>query len=170
MSKVTYLTNQILSTNIYLNPEELNGDINTILLNKLIDLYSGICINEGYIIKGSILIKNISLGKLKTINSESKIIYNVKYECNILFPNKGDIIECYIDNNNKMGIIAYIKLSEIYNDYEGENKISNSPFIIIIPNDNDNKDYEINKKIKIKVIATRIKYNSSNIQIVGEIV
>lgn len=171
MADISYLSNQLLTTNVYVNPDELNNDIDTIINTKIIDKYENKCINEGYIIKGSINIKNKSLGKLKTINSESKIIYNVNYEASLLYPNSGDTIECYIDNYNKMGIVAYIKISDIYEDYKGNDTINESPFIIIIPNDKlKGTNYQVDDKINIVVLATRIKYNSTNIQIVGEIV
>ena len=71
-----------------------------------------------------------------------------------------------------MGIISYIKLSEIYPKYDGPNNITDSPFIIIIPNNEtlDTYTFTIHQKIKIKVKAIRIKYNASNIQVIGEFI
>ena len=73
---------------------------------------------------------------------------------------------------NKMGIIAYIKMRDIIDDYEGANTLQDSPVLIIIPNETieDVEDIDIGKKIKIKVNATRIKFNADKIQIVGTII
>ena len=96
-----------------------------------------------------------------------------------LNPNKDDIINCYIDNINKLGIVAYIKLSELIKSTDIniniDNEIdtfSNSPLIIIIPETNidDITKYNKNDNINIKVVAIRIKYNSDKIQLIGSMI
>ena len=91
-----------------------------------------------------------------------------------LIDNINDIIDCYINSINKMGILAYIKLNEIIPDYKGDNTFSNSPLIIIIPlqiiEDIDKESIGLEKKIKVKINAIRLKYNANKIQIIGEII
>ena len=158
------VSNQILSDTIYLNPEDANNNINDIIFNKLKE-NEGICLNEGYIIKDSIEELNKSLGKLINIDNQSKIIYNIKYTAKLLYPVKGEKIDCYINSFNKMGAVAYIKLSDIIEGYNGNNDFPDSPFIIIIPN--QNIDLEINQKVTVEIKAHRIKYNSPIVNIVG---
>ena len=70
-----------------------------------------------------------------------------------------------------MGIIAYIKMNKIIKDYRGSNTLEDSPLIIIIPID-DIKEIDklqVNDKIDIEVIASRIKFNANKIQIIGKI-
>jgi len=90
----------------------------------------------------------------------------------MILPTVNDIIECYIDNKNKMGIIAYIKTREIIEDYTGENTLKDSPLLIIIPNETieHTEKYNIGSKIKINVLATRSKMNNDKIQIIGAII
>ena len=87
-------------------------------------------------------------------------------------PETDDIIECYIDNINKMGVIAYIKLKDLVKDYKGENVLKDSPLIIIVPLQliDDIDELNIGQKIKVKVNASRLKFNAKQIQVVGEIV
>ena len=68
-----------------------------------------------------------------------------------------------------MGIIAYIKLRELIEDYNGENTLRDSPLLIIIPSETiENLErYNTGSKIMIKVLATRSKINSDKIQIIG---
>ena len=70
-----------------------------------------------------------------------------------------------------MGIIAYIKMKDILTEYEGKNNLNNSPVIIIIPNDEtiDTKKYSIGDKINITINASRIKFNTNKIQLIGKI-
>ena len=85
---------------------------------------------------------------------------------------KDEIIDCYIDNINKMGIIAYIKFKDIISGNKDNNTLQESPLIIIIPYQTVENIDEMNigKKIKVKINAIRIKFNADKIQIVGEIV
>ena len=71
-----------------------------------------------------------------------------------------------------MGIIAYIKNEDIIKNYNGTNTLEDSLLIIIIPIDDiPNIDkFKINEKIKIEVIASRIKFNANKIQIIGKII
>lgn len=166
-----YIQKQILTNSIYINPNEINiKNINGLIMVKLKQLKENKCNTNGIILQNSIKLINKVLGKISTIDTSSKIIYNVRYECQVLNPTIGNKIECYINNISKMGIIAYIKVNEIIKNYKGVNTLEDSPFIIIIPIDavrNIDK-LQVNDKIKIEVIASRIKFNANKIQIIGK--
>ena len=169
-SENVYLTDQIYTDTINIHSHELNrSNLNNIVLKKLKIKNEGKCNNFGYILNNSIKFISKSLGKLK----DNKIVYSVKYKAHILSPSNDNIIECYIESINKMGILAYIKISDILEDSkDAENNMSDSPFIIIIPeNSIDNiNNYNVKQKIKIVVKASRTKYKSDKIQIIGNIV
>jgi DNA-directed RNA polymerase subunit E'/Rpb7 len=173
-SNISYLSNQILSDSIHLSPNELNVDnITESIIKLLINKNENTCNEIGYVIKNTVKLISKQLGELINIGNKNQIIYNVKYSSTILKPTEGDIIECYIENINKMGLLCYIKLGDILNEYDGENNMTDSPLIIIIPLNlikNNINDYNIKQKIKIKVNATRNKYKSDKIQLIGEIV
>ena len=84
------------------------------------------------------------------------------------------MIDCYVNNINKMGIIAYIKIDDEYRI--SDNNFDNSPLIIIIPNDIINEgnininDINIEQKLQIEILGTRIKYRNEKIQVVGKII
>ena len=175
---LSYINTQKLTTKINIKPNELNQNINEIIFLKLKELTEGVCINEGYVIKDSIDIINKYIGKIINLNNKSYIEYCINYSAIILSPNKDDIINCYIDNINKLGIVAYIKLSELIKltdiNINIDNEIdtfSNSPLIIIIPETNidDITKYNKNDNINIKITAIRIKYNSDKIQLIGSL-
>ena len=120
------------------------------------------------------------MGHIINLNNKSVIQYIINYSAIIISPKENDIINCYIDNINKLGIIAYIKLSELVNTIDNisinlDNSLDsliNSPLIIIIPEtDIDDIDkYNKNDNINIKVNAVRIKYNSDKIQLIGSMI
>ena len=175
---LSYINTQKLTKIINIKPNELNQNINEIIFLKLKEFTEGFCINEGYVITDSINIINKSIGKIINLNNKSYVQYSINYSAIILSPNKDDIINCYIDNINKLGIVAYIKLSELIKSTDIniniDNEIdtfSNSPLIIIIPETNidDITKYNKNDNINIKVVAIRIKYNSDKIQLIGSL-
>ena len=159
-------TKQLLTDTIHLNPKDLNvKNINGLILVKIKQLRENKCNSVGYILKNSVNFINKTIGKISTIDTYSKIVYNVRYECEVLNPSIGDDIECYINDISKMGIIAYIKVPN------SEKLFQNSPLIIVIPLEHVKhiEQYNINDEINIKVIASRIKFNSNKIQIIGKI-
>jgi len=159
-------TKQLLTDTIHINPKDLNvKNINGLILVKIKQLRENKCNSVGYILKNSVNFINKTIGKISTIDTYSKIVYNVRYECEVLNPSIGDDIECYINDISKMGIIAYIKLPN------SEKLFQNSPLIIVIPLEHVKhiEQYNINDEINIKVIASRIKFNSNKIQIIGKI-
>lgn len=167
---VSYITEQILDEKIYINPHNLNfNNLETTIIKNLINKVGNKCSKNGFIIKDSIEFINKTLGKMVNINNFNKIEYNVKYKAKLILPNKGDIIECIIDNRNKMGIIGYIKKNKLIQNYKGENTLKESPIIIIVPNNKINNDkLADNNKITIYVQGIRLKFGSEQIQIVGD--
>ena len=174
---LSYISTQKLTEKINLKPSELNKNINEIIFYKLKNKNEGLCNNDGFIINNSIEIINKSIGNIVNLNSKSYIQYNINYTATILSPKEDDIINCYIDNINKLGIVAYIKLSELLDtlsinlDKIGDT-FTDSPLIIIIPeiNIDDITKYNINDNINVKVNAIRIKYNSDKIQLIGSLI
>ena len=167
---VSYITEQILEEKIYLNPHNLNfNNLETTIIKNLINKVGNKCSKNGFIIKDSIEFINKTLGKMVNINNFNKIEYNIKYKAKLILPNKGDIIECNIDNINKMGIIGYIKKNKLIQNYKGENTLKESPIIIIVPNNKIiNEKLIDNNKITIYVQGIRLKFGSEQIQIVGD--
>jgi len=174
MSNNSYINEQIFNETIYLSYKELNKNINDILKNKLKEKIENKCYKNGYIIKGNINIINKTLGKLINVDSENKLIYNIKFSAKILELNINDVIDCYINNINKMGILAYIKLKDILSNYKEGNTFNDSPLVIIIPSqlieDIDKESIGLEKKIRVKINAVRLKFNANKIQIIGEII
>ena len=89
----------------------------------------------------------------------------VKYTSSIISPAKGIELDCYINSVTKMGAVAYIKYDKI-TDFK------DSPLLIIIPKtySPDADTLELNKKYKIQVLATRLKYRANQIHIVAKLV
>ena len=167
---MNYIIDQILYSDIYIEPYQLKTSINDIILLKLKKKYENLCYVDGFIINNSIEIIKKTMGEVITFNHKNVIKYNIKYKAKVISPSNGEKIEVYVSNKNKMGIIAYVKIKE----YDINNS-EDSPLIIIIPleyiNESDSYDFNsihIGQKMNIQVIGKRIKYNSNKIQIVAK--
>ena len=170
----TYENEQLLTTSVHIPIQKITKtkNIDGLITYHLKNLFEGVCGKEGYVVKNSIFVVQRSIGKIVTIDSKSKIQYDVTYKLKTIHPSKDDEYECIIDSISKMGIIGYLD----YNTEEEEEiNIKNSPLLIIIPleyikKDKQIDDYHINDKIVVSVLDSRIKYKSNQIQVVAEIV
>ena len=82
-------------------------------------------------------------------------------------PKEGDAFEAVIDSVNKMGAIAFVKYDDI-------TTLQESPLIIILPNEYFNDStYQLNDmnkghKLKVEIVAVRIKFRSEQIHVVAK--
>ena len=165
---MSYISEQLLTINLNIHPSNIKTDIDNVIKQKLKEKMEGKCSENGYVIEGSTAIIKRSIGSISTFNNCSMIKYTITYKAKIISPTEGTIMDIYVNNVNKMGVIGYIKLGK--KDIEN---IDDSPAIIIIPKEYFNDDISIenfnkNDKINIIVVGCRIKYNSDKIQIVGK--
>ena len=128
------------------------------------------CYKNGYIIENSLKPLNKNLGKVMNLDSENVLEYKIRFSVKTIKPTIEDIIECYISEKNKLGILAYIKYKDIIENGKN-NGISESPLLIIIPMEtiDDIDKYDDNMKIKVVVKATRVKFDANKIQVIGNI-
>lgn len=156
---------QILNSLIQIKSSDIFRTRNTggLILHKL-KKYEGKCLKYGYILQDETELINKSQGKIRNIDGKSMIEYNVTYKIKSILPAIGEKYDCIINNISKMGLICYIEMA-------GIKDLKSSPVLIIIP-----KEYcEIEKqregsKVKIEVLDKRIKYLSSQIQVIGKII
>lgn len=150
---------------VHVNPNSIRSTIGNAIDFRIKKDMEGVCCEDGYILRDSIQIIERSMGKIINVNNQSKITYNIKYKCSIINPSEGMIIDCYINSVTKMGAVAYIKYDDI-KDFK------DSPLLIIIPKtySPDAENLELNKKFRIEILATRLKYRSNQIHVVAKLV
>ena len=149
----------------HIGPNDIRSTIGNAIEDKLKKDMEGVCCEDVYIMKDSTQIIERSMGKIINVNNQSKITYNIKYSCSVLTPIQGAHIDCYINSVTKMGAVAYIKYGEM-TDFK------DSPLLIIIPKSYspEAESLELNKKFKIEILATRLKYRAKQIHVVAKLV
>lgn len=163
----TYISEQLLTTNLFVNAKNVNRNIDNFIKDSLKEQLEGLCYEDGYIVKDSVNIIKKAMGKIVVNDNVSSVSYSITYKAKIISPSEGDLIESYVSNINKMGVVSYIKL------YESDTS-SDSPLVIIIPKEyfEDSiyniSDINIGQKINIVVVGSRIKYRSEKIQIIAK--
>jgi|TARA_B110000967_G_C18848381_1_gene543257 DNA-directed RNA polymerase subunit E'/Rpb7 len=164
----TYISEQLLTTNLFVNASQVNKNIDDVIKNNLKEQLEGLCYEDGYIVKDSVKIISKSMGKIVVNDNVSSVSYSIKYRAKVISPTEGDIIESYVSNINKMGIVSYIKLSEGDSSEE-------SPMVIMVPKDyfdmsiHHLDDINIGQKLTVLVVGSRIKYRSEKIQIIAKL-
>ena len=163
----TYISEQLLSTNLFVNADQVNKNIDYVIKDNLKEQLEGLCYEDGYIVKDSVKIIKKSMGKIVVNDNVSSVSYSINYKAKIISPSEGDIIESYVSNVNKMGVVSYIKLSE--GDSSNE-----SPIVIMVPKEYFDSsiynfdDIHIGQKLNVIVVGSRIKYRSEKIQIIAK--
>ena len=165
---VSYISEQILQTTLSILPVNIHLDLPNTIYRELCNKVEGTCSENGFIVKDSVKILQRSLGKIATYDNKSVIKYNITYQAKILSPADGDVIDVYVNNINKMGVLSYVKLEE-------ENIITalDSPLIVMIPKEYfeastlNIEDVHIGQKIRVKILGSRTKFRSDKIQCVA---
>jgi len=136
---MSYISEQLLTSVLILNPKELNSDIDSIVRMKLKENVEGRSYEDGYIIEDSVRIIQRSMGKIVTNGKKSEIKYLIKYKAKVVSPSENDEINIIISSINKLGIIGYIRLNE--GDTSEE-----SPMLIMVP-----KEYLMNQLVVLTI-------------------
>jgi DNA-directed RNA polymerase subunit E'/Rpb7 len=163
---MAYISEQLLTSTLILDPKDLNSDIDSIVRIKLKENVEGKSYEDGYIIEDSVRIIQRSIGKIVTNGKKSEIKYLVKYKAKVVSPSENDEINIIINSINKLGVMGYIRLND--GDTSEE-----SPILIMVPKEyfNDSTrnfdDLTVGQKMDVITIGVRSKFNSSNIQVIA---
>tara|TARA_B100000902_G_scaffold380511_1_gene416008 strand:+ start:4912 stop:5484 length:573 start_codon:yes stop_codon:yes gene_type:complete len=147
---------QILNITLHVKSNELNKDIDSTLHKILKDKVEGMCVKEGMIIRDSTKIISKSAGKLNITTFNGNITYNVQYKASVCNPKRGQILPCFVRENNRSAVICYMddKEHSPVNIYlHKEHHIGNVDFVNLIPED----------KIMVEVVDSAFEYLETQI-------
>lgn len=165
-----YETEQLLTTTIHILSKDIyrTKNVDGLILHNLKKSTEGCCGKSGYIVFDSTSIVQRSAGTILTLDGENVIQYNITYKVTSINPKKNDIYECVVDSITKMGLIAYLDVKG--KDYDTKS----SPILFIIPQeylgDHDIDTFNEGRGIRVKILETRKKYRSIQIQAVAAFV
>merc|ERR1711871_419867 len=156
----------ILNEKVCIKPSDLSkqNDILEIIAKKLSKKIEGKCIKQGFVKRGSLQIINRSVGKIYDGHFTGDIVYKVKFSVEVCNPPEGQIVNCTIYNNNKMGIIAGI----------GDNS-KDSPLMILLPRHHHQdkdlfRDIDVGDSIAVEIIGKKFELNDNKIHVVASLI
>tara|TARA_B100001287_G_C22487473_1_gene437361 strand:- start:98 stop:604 length:507 start_codon:yes stop_codon:yes gene_type:complete len=161
---------QEIETTIHIPVDKVKTTkLNEQICQSLKDSEEGYCGKYGYVIPQTIRLLSRSLPKIVSIDTRSFLEYIVRYAVDTIYPCKGDIFECKIESETKMGLMGYLD----YKIHEDEPCLKNSPILFVIPQQMlDDVDESLRKpgtSLKVEILQRRIKYRSKQIQAVSKI-
>ena len=158
---------QILTKKIVVKPSDirlkrgsdLSRDtlIDTILINKVKDMYGDRCSSVGFLDKDSIKLLERTLGKIYAEHLNGDIIYDVKFTVDVCNPIKGSEITAVVENVNKMGIMAKIKPLTIV--LARQHHVNRKCF----------KNIKVGQEITFTVVGSRFELNDTEISVIGNL-
>lgn len=141
--------------------KEISNNITDILTKRIRDEIEGKCIKEGYIKKDSVRIISRSTGEIMNMQFNGSVIYHIMYISKICNPNENMILKCYVQNINKMGILAYID-------------DDNSPLnILLAKQHHQNNEFfnslNVGNEIYVSILGKRFEFGDTKISIIGKL-
>lgn len=156
----------IIHTRIILKPDEIrrnamNRDIdkslliNSILLEKIKDLYGDRCIEKGFVQGSSIEIVERSIGKIYAEHLNGNIIYDIRFSADICNPVKGEIVKGRVTNSNKMGLL--VKSGPLNIVLARQHHVNRKCF----------KKINVGEEIPVSIVGSRFTLNDKEISVIG---
>ena len=103
-----------LRENIIIHPSALSADVNEMIYSRLVNKFEGICSHNGYILKNSIKIQNISNGTIRSFTLNGDVEYIVDFVADVCNPYIGSLIEARVANINRFGALAEVYVEDAY--------------------------------------------------------
>jgi DNA-directed RNA polymerase subunit E'/Rpb7 len=101
----------LLNEKVKLSAKYLNKNYKQHLLKLLQDRNEGKCSKHGYIKKGSIEIKRVSVGALEIQSLRGFVNYDIQFSAMVCNPTKGSILKCTVLNSNNFGVLCVCGLN-----------------------------------------------------------
>ena len=156
---------QILSKKVVLKPSDiklkkgsdLSRDtlLDTILIEKVKEIYGDRCSSVGYLDKDSIELVERTIGKIYAEHLNGDIIYEVKFKVDVCNPVKGLQLSAVVENVNKMGIMAKLKPLTIV--LARQHHVNRKCF----------KNIKVGQEITFTVVGSRFELNDTEISVIG---
>lgn len=148
----------LLTKKVILTIVEVGKNVKQNIEKKIMSLYEGRCIPEGFVRPQSTKVINYSSGSV----NGNKIEFHVTFECMICNPVEGMLVKCLSKNITKAGIHAEVKQDGII-----------SLTIFIARDHHYMDDYfntiKENQDMIVKVIGVRFEINDPYICVIGKL-
>ena len=146
-----------INRRVSLNPRFLNVDFVKYIEKIVKNNVEGRCIREGYVVPGTTIVLERSMGNLNNNQFNGNIIYDVKIGVKICNIPVNSVVKAPIIKMNKLGLLAEL-----------------GPLMIIVPkeihpNKDAFKDIKIGDEIELLIIGKTFELNSKKISVYAKL-
>lgn len=96
----------ILRERILLHPRDFNSDYRETLLKTLKQTVEGICSRNGYVMRGSVELREILAGRIEPNSMNGDTVFSVKYHACVCNPPIGLIVKALVTDSNAFAVFA----------------------------------------------------------------
>jgi DNA-directed RNA polymerase subunit E'/Rpb7 len=144
-----------LRRNIHVESRFLQRNIDASLLAQLRMNYEGVCLPEGFVQPGSIVIAEHSLGRTNLIRGG--LDYVVKFQADVCLPHPGQVLRVPVTLKSKIGVYA-----------------DKGPIRVLLPRDlhlgiAQFEDLAEGQDIEFEVVGTRFQQGDDRIVVLGKL-
>ena len=105
INKTDYAIRVISNQKIFLNPEEINANMEATISKKMRE-YEGFCMCLGYILKNSISLIERKKGRIPSTDNGGRVVFDITYDMAVICPKPNHIIPCKIEEINKYHVVV----------------------------------------------------------------
>lgn len=168
LDKDTIFTPSVISMTIHMPIAHIGKRLTEHMLDHVVRRCEGLCIEEGYVKRGSAKILSHSCGKAHG----DTVMYKAAVECLICYPVEGMLVGCYAKDITRAGIRAELYASEAA-EHETPSLPKSTPLMIFIARDHHYNSSDINAvskgdHIEVKIIGVRFELNDPFISVIAE--
>jgi DNA-directed RNA polymerase subunit E'/Rpb7 len=146
-----------INRRVSLNPRFLDADFVKYIEKIVKNNVEGRCIKEGYVVPGTTIVLERSMGNLNNNQFNGNILYDVKIGVKICNIPMNSVVKAPIIKMNKLGLLAEL-----------------GPLMIIVPKEIHNnkdvfKDIKIGDEIELLIIGKTFELNSKKISVYAKL-
>ena len=151
---------------IYIHPRNLCQDLDGEITRAIEAKVGGICNKDGYVRKNSVNLLKRSIGLVSNETTNGFVSFDVLYSIDVCNPKNGDIFECVVRLQNKVGF----ELEPIIKDKSDKQ----NPLIILVMKEHTEDKTLLSSIVKddrvmVKVVGGKFDLGDDKIKVIGVI-
>lgn len=96
----------ILSERVLLHPRDFTSEYKDVVLNTLREKVEGVCSRHGYVMRGSVELREVVAGRIEPNSMNGDTVFSVRYQAHVCNPPVGLIVKAIVTDSNAFAVFA----------------------------------------------------------------
>lgn len=96
----------ILSERVLLHPRDFTSEYKDVILNTLREKVEGVCSRHGYVMRGSVELREVVAGRIEPNSMNGDTVFSVRYQAHVCNPPVGLIVKAIVTDSNAFAVFA----------------------------------------------------------------